>query len=101
MKALSQPYNIAGLQIKTIEQVIFLSHFLITNNINPKTPEGRAKHLKAKQDIRDSINAQFDGKDPIEATLLFSANFDSYKPNEQDDILGELIKDLRNFPKTK
>lgn len=100
MNYLTQPYNIAGLKVKTIEQVIYLSHFLITKNINPETQEGKAKHYKAKQDIQDSINEQFDGKNPIEALLLFSANFDSYKPNEKDKILGELIKDLRNYPKS-
>ena len=91
-------YNFAGVKVRDTRDAVRLIHFLIYDRQH-EIGNNQETNRKFKELLRSEINRQLNDatKNPIEASLIFAANFHEYSQEELVKLTDSIYYDLKEY----
>ena len=93
-------YNFAEVKVRDTRDAVRLMHFLMYDRQH-EIGDNQEANRKFKELLRSEINQQLNdaSKNPIEAALIFSANFHEYSQEELVKLSDSIYYDLKEYNK--
>lgn len=93
-------YNFAGVKVRDTLDAVQLMYFLIYDRQH-EIGDNQEANRKFKELLRSEINQQLNNatKNPIEASLIFAANFHEYSQEELVKLSDSIYYDLKEYNK--